>query len=71
MDWYLIGRILGAIAWPIATAVAIYAIGWLIAVSRPAHQVEAYKAGARVVAAIGFFAVAFVTVRELLRFSAT
>jgi hypothetical protein len=70
MDWYLMGRMLGAIAWPLAVGAAIYGIGWLVAVSRPPHLADKYKTGARVAAAIGFFAMLFVTLRELLRYGA-
>ena len=67
MDWYLIGRIFGAIAWPLAAGFVIYGIGRLIAASRPPHVATKVKAGFRFAALLGFFATLFLTVRELLR----
>ena len=69
MDWYLIGRVLGAIAWPLAVAFLIYGIGWLLAASRPPPVAKKIKVGFWFASALGFIVALFVTLRELLRFA--
>jgi hypothetical protein len=67
MDWYLIGRILGALAWPIAAGFAIYAIGWLIAATRQPPLSDKIKRSSRIAAVVVSLGILFFTMRELLR----
>jgi hypothetical protein len=69
MDWYLIGRILGVIFWPALVAVAIYGIGWAIALARPPHLAGATRRWARVAAFAGFLVTLAVTGRDLLKYA--
>jgi len=71
MDWYLIGRIVGAIVWPLAVAFAIYGIGWLLALQRPPHMSNTIRGWFRFAAVLGFIATLFLTMRELLRHTGT
>jgi hypothetical protein len=67
MDWYLIGRILGVVYWPLLVAVAVYGIGWGIAISRPPHVAPGIKRWARLAAFTGFAAMLAVTGQQLLK----
>lgn len=69
MDWYLIGRILGVIFWPALAAVAIYGIGWLVAMSRPPQRSDETKRWARLAAFVGFLAALVVTGRDFLKYT--
>lgn len=69
MDWYLIGRILGVIFWPSLVAVAIYGLGWAIAIARPPQRAGEIRRWARVAAFAGFLVTLIVTGRDLLKYT--
>jgi hypothetical protein len=69
MDWYLIGRILGVIFWPLAVAAVVYGLGWAIALPRETHVAIAVKRWFRAAAIVGFVATLFVTVRDFLKYT--
>ncbi len=69
MDWYLIGRIAGVIFWPAAAAVAIYGVGWAIAMARPPQAALETRRWARVAALAGFLVTLVLTGRDLLRYT--
>ena len=69
MDWYLTGRILGVIFWPAAVAVAIYGVGWAIAMARPPQVALETRRWARVAALAGFLVTLTLTGRDLLKYT--
>lgn len=69
MDWYLIGRILGVVFWPVAVAVALYGLGWVVAMPRPPHVANNIKRWFRLAAVLGFLATLFVTARDFLQYT--
>ena len=71
MDWYLIGRILGVVFWPLAVAVVVYGLGWVVALPREPNVAIVVRRWFRVAAIVGFAATLFVTVRDFLKYTAT
>lgn len=69
MDWYLIGRILGVIFWPALAALAIYGLGWAIAMAHPPPRAGEIRRWARVAAFAGFLATLLVTGRDFLKYT--
>jgi hypothetical protein len=69
MDWYLVGRALGAIAWPIAAAVLVYTIGWLLAAPRAEPEARQILRWVRLAAALAFLATLVLTGSEFLRYA--
>jgi hypothetical protein len=69
MDWYLIGRILGVIFWPALAAVALYGIGWAIALSQPPQRAGETKRWARIAAFAGLLVTLAVTGRDFLTYA--
>jgi hypothetical protein len=67
MDYYLVGRVLGALLWPALIAVAIYGVGYAIAWTRPAEQATAVRRWAMMAAAAGFVATLIMSLGSLLR----
>ncbi|MGH7005965.1 MAG: hypothetical protein ACREIP_18635 [Alphaproteobacteria bacterium] len=68
MDWYLIGRILGVIFWPLAAAALVYIVGRLIAASREPQQSAAWRRWVGVAAGLAYLVTLFATGLHLLRY---
>lgn len=69
MDWYMAGRILGVFFWPAAAALAIYGVGWAIALARPPQAALETRRWARVAALAGFLVILALTGRDLLKYT--
>lgn len=69
MDWYLIGRILGVLFWPLAVAIVVYGIGWAMALPRQPHIAVLIKRWFRLAAIVGFVATLFITGRDFLKYT--
>ena len=69
MDWYLLGRILGLLFWPLLAGVVLYGLGWLIATRRQAPAADEIKRWARVAAIVGFAGTLFFTGRDFLKYT--
>ena len=69
MDWYLLGRILGLVFWPLLAAVVLYGLGWAIATRRKAEAADEIKRWARVAAVVGFAGTLFFTGRDFLKYT--
>jgi hypothetical protein len=69
MDWYLVGRILGVLFWPLAAAVALYGIGWFVSLSRPPQTAVEIKRWGRFAAIVGFLGTLFFTGRDFLKYT--
>jgi hypothetical protein len=68
MDWYLVGRILGVIGWPLAAAALVYAVGWLIAALRPPQPGSPRRAWINICAGMAYLVTLFATGLHLLRY---
>ena len=68
MDWYLVGRILGVIFWPLLAWLAVRIAGRLIASTRPPEQRESLRRWIRLVAALAYLVTLFATGLHLLRY---
>lgn len=69
MDWYLVGRILGLLFWPLLAAIALYGLGVLIALPRPPHVAIEIKRWFRLAAIAGFAGTLFFTGRDFLKYA--
>lgn len=65
MDYYLLGRIIGVILWPVAAAALVYGAGWLTGLTKPE---TATRYWVHVAAALAFAVALFVTGLHLLRY---
>lgn len=71
MDWYLAGRILGVICWPLATAALVYGLAWLVTVARPQPLPGTNRNWIHLAAALAYLVTLFVTGQHLLRYLST
>jgi hypothetical protein len=69
MDWYLVGRILGLLFWPLLAAIVLYGLGWVLALPRQPHIAVEIKRWFRLAAIIGFVGTLFFTGRDFLKYT--
>ena len=67
MDWYLAGRILGVICWPLAAGALVYAVAWLLAVARPPAPAGGSRYWVHLSVGLAYAVTLFVTGLHLLR----
>ena len=65
MDYYLVGRILGVVLWPVAAATLVYGAGWLLGLTKPE---TATRYWVHVATGLAYAVSLFVTGLNLLRY---
>ena len=65
MDYYLIGRILGVVLWPMAAAALVYVAGWIFGLTK---RESATRYWVLVAAGLAYAVSLFVTGLNLLRY---
>jgi hypothetical protein len=65
MDYYLIGRIVGVVLWPVAAAALVYVAGWLFGLTKRESTARYWV---HVAAGLAYAVTLFVTGLHLLRY---